>query len=66
MAVTKGNYSATGPRCMLKQMDGIRAGRCYDGHADSLQPGGPVQVFPCVHQWYQVRCRSFINESINR
>lgn len=38
---------------MLKQMDGIRAGRCYDGHPGSLQPGGPVQVYPCVHQWYQ-------------
>jgi hypothetical protein len=38
---------------MLKQMDGIRTGRCYDGHPGSLQPGGPTQVYPCVHQWYQ-------------
>ena len=38
---------------MLKQMDGIRNGRCYDGHPGSLQPGGPMQVYPCVHQWYQ-------------
>lgn len=34
-------------------MDGIRAGRCYDGHPESLQPGGPIQVYPCVQQWYQ-------------
>jgi len=53
MEVTPGNYSPLGPRCMLKQMDGIRAGRCYDGHPDSLQPGGSMQVYPCVHQWYQ-------------
>jgi len=53
MNVTKGNYSATGPRCMLKQMDGLRAGRCYDGQSDTLQPGGPTQVYPCIHQWYQ-------------
>ena len=38
---------------MLKQMDGIRAGRCFDAQSDSIQPGGPTQVFPCWHKWYQ-------------
>lgn len=51
--VTKGTYSTTGPRCMLKQIDGIRAGRCFDGQQDSLQPGGEIQVYPCVQQWFQ-------------
>lgn len=51
--VTKGTYSKTGPRCMLKQIDGLRAGRCYDSQQDSLQPGGITQVYPCLHQWFQ-------------
>ena len=54
MNVTKGKYSVAGPRCMLKQMDGMRAGRCFDGQADSLQPGGETQVFPCWgEKWFQ-------------
>jgi len=51
--VTPGNYSLTGPRCMLKQMDGVRAGRCFDGDSGTTQPGGEVQVFPCVQRWVQ-------------
>ena len=51
--VMPGNYSATGPRCMLKQMDGLRAGRCFDSDSEGTQPGGPTQVFPCIHRWYQ-------------
>jgi hypothetical protein len=51
--VTPGNYSATGPRCMLKQMDGLRAGRCFDSDSEGTQPGGETQVFPCIHRWYQ-------------
>lgn len=38
---------------MLKQIDGIRAGRCFDGQQDSLQPNGDIQVYPCVQQWFQ-------------
>jgi hypothetical protein len=53
MNVTLGNYSATGPRCMLQQMDGMRAGRCFDGGSASLQPGGETQVYPCVREWFQ-------------
>ena len=51
--VTPGNYSVTGPRCMLKQMDGIRAGRCFDGDTGNDFPGGETLVFPCVHRWGQ-------------
>jgi hypothetical protein len=38
---------------MLKQMDGLRAGRCFDGDSEDTQPGGLTQVYPCVHRWYQ-------------
>lgn len=50
---TPGNYSVTGPRCMLKQMDGIRAGRCFDGDTGNEFPEGETLVFPCVHRWGQ-------------
>lgn len=53
MNVTLGSYSATGPRCMLQQVDGIRAGRCLDGGSSNFQPGGETQVFPCMREWYQ-------------
>jgi hypothetical protein len=53
MNSTPGVYSITGPRCLLKQMDGIRAGRCLDVDSRSLQPGGATQVFPCINKWYQ-------------
>jgi hypothetical protein len=38
---------------MLQQMDGVRAGRCFDGGAMGLQPGGETQVYPCVREWFQ-------------
>lgn len=53
MHVTPGNYSTTGPRCMLKQLDGVRAGRCFDGDTGYDQPGGETLIFPCVHRWGQ-------------
>jgi hypothetical protein len=53
MNVTLGQYSATGPRCMLQQMDGMRKGRCFDGGPSSFQPGGVTQVYPCVREWFQ-------------
>ena len=51
--VTLGNYSLTGPRCMLQQMDGLRAGRCMDSGALTFQPGGEAQVYPCFREWFQ-------------
>lgn len=53
LKVTPGNYSVTGPRCMLKQMDGIRAGRCFDGDTGSEFVGGEAFVFPCVQRFGQ-------------
>ena len=51
--MTPGKYSPTGPRCMLTQMDGIREGRCLDGHSSDIEPGGKTRVFPCVKRWPQ-------------
>ena len=53
MVMTPGDYSPVGPRCMFKQLDGLRAGRCVDGESEQLQPGGPLHVFPCVKKWNQ-------------
>lgn len=53
MKMIPGEYSPTGPRCMLTQMDGIREGRCLDGHSSDIEPGGKVRVFPCVKRWPQ-------------
>jgi hypothetical protein len=53
LTVTPGNYSVTGPRCMLKQADGIRSGRCFDGDTGKDFPGGETLVYPCVHRWGQ-------------
>lgn len=53
MEMTPGKYSPTGPRCMLTQVDGIRAGRCLDGHSNDIEPGGKARVFPCVKRWPQ-------------
>ena len=39
---------------MLKQMDGIREGRCMDADSLDKQPGGQVHVFPCDNKWSQL------------
>ena len=55
MNVTLGEHTGTGPKCMLSQLDGVRAGRCMDG--DSMErdhPGGFAQVFPCMKRWHQL------------
>jgi len=54
LIATPGEYSASGPRCNLKQMDGLRKNRCMDGESDRVQPGGEIQVFPCVGRWHQL------------
>lgn len=38
---------------MLKQIDGLRAGRCTDGDFGNENPGGKAHVFPCVQRWHQ-------------
>lgn len=51
--MTPGNFTLTGPRCMLKQVDGVRAGRCLDFESERLQPGGEISVYPCMSRWHQ-------------
>jgi hypothetical protein len=51
--MTPGNFTLTGPRCMLKQVDGVRAGRCLDFESEHLQPGGEISVYPCMSRWHQ-------------
>jgi len=51
--VTPGLYTPTGPRCIIRMMDGLRTGRCLDGESLDAQPGGPVHVYPCTKQWNQ-------------
>jgi len=53
MQMTPGEFSDMGPQCMLKQIDGIRKGRCFDGDTGKSRPGGPMNVFPCVKRWHQ-------------
>eukprot|EP00522_Entomoneis_paludosa_P012151 CAMPEP_0172447026 /NCGR_PEP_ID=MMETSP1065-20121228/6420_1 /TAXON_ID=265537 /ORGANISM="Amphiprora paludosa, Strain CCMP125" /LENGTH=766 /DNA_ID=CAMNT_0013198225 /DNA_START=86 /DNA_END=2386 /DNA_ORIENTATION=+ len=48
-------WSVVGPRCMLKQMDGVRSGRCWDG--ETKGQGGPnaTHVYPCLSNlWGQL------------
>ena len=51
--VTRGLHAEAGPRCLLRQMDGLRKGRCVDFESERLKPGGKVHVFPCVKRWNQ-------------
>ena len=51
--VTPGPFMSTGPKCIIKMMDGVRAGRCLDGESLDNQPGGPANVFPCTKRWSQ-------------
>jgi len=49
-----GEYSVTGPKCMLKIGDGARAGRCLDVDSERNQPGGLMHIYPCVTKWHQL------------
>ena len=49
-----GEYTPTGPQCMLKLVDGPREGRCLDVESERVQPGGKVHVYPCVTRWHQL------------
>lgn len=51
--VTPGPFMPTGPKCLIKMMDGLREGRCLDGESLDNQPGGPVNVYPCTKRWSQ-------------
>lgn len=53
LEMTPGRFSQAGPSCLIKQKDGLRAGRCLDSESDRLQPGGSMHVYPCVQRWNQ-------------
>ena len=38
---------------MLKQFGGLRNGRCLDVESERAEPGGMLQVYPCLHKWHQ-------------
>lgn len=54
MIMTSGLYSQTGPHCMIKQLGGLRNGRCIDIEGERVEPGGELQVWPCVNKWHQM------------
>jgi len=54
MTMTKGIFSPAGPHCMIKQFGGPRRGRCIDIEGERVEPGGRLQVFPCMNQWHQM------------
>ena len=54
LSTTAGNFSLTGPGCMITQMDGIRVGRCLDAESGiQPRPGGTAHVNPCAKRWHQ-------------
>ena len=54
LSSTAGNFSGTGPGCMITQIDGVRAGRCLDAEsAMQARPGGAALVYPCAKRWHQ-------------
>lgn len=54
LSTTAGNFSHTGPGCMITQVDGIRAGRCLDAESGiQPRPGGTAHVNPCAKRWHQ-------------
>ncbi len=54
MTMIKGMYSPAGPHCMIKQLGGPRRGRCIDVEGERVEPGGQLQVYPCMNQWHQM------------
>lgn len=49
-----GSFSPAGPRCMIKQLGGKRNGRCLDIFGERVEPGGELEVYPCIKQWNQM------------
>lgn len=54
MVMMSGVYSSTGPHCMIKQLGGLRDGRCIDIEGERIEPGGQLQVYPCLNKWHQM------------
>jgi hypothetical protein len=54
LEMTPGDYSQTGPKCMVKVGDSIRKGRCLDAESDRTKPGSFLNIFPCEAKWHQL------------
>eukprot|EP00985_Skeletonema_marinoi_P008121 scaffold3619_cov97-Skeletonema_marinoi.AAC.6 len=54
LEMTPGEYTQTGPKCMLKIGDSIRKGRCLDVESDRTKPGAYLNIFPCEAKWHQL------------
>ncbi|KAL7434602.1 hypothetical protein ACHAXM_004281 [Skeletonema potamos] len=54
LEMTPGEYSQTGPKCMLKVGDGIRKGRCLDVESTRTKPGAYLNIYPCEAKWHQL------------
>ena len=52
MESKRGKYNS--PHCMIKQLGGLRSGRCLDIQGDRVEPGGQMQVYPCLKKWHQI------------
>ena len=39
---------------MITQLGGSRNGRCMDIESERVEPGGRLQVYPCVNKWHQM------------
>lgn len=54
MNMTRGEYSPEGPHCMIKQLGGIRNGRCIDIMGERVEPGGIIQMYPCQTKFHNL------------
>ena len=52
--MTRGFISPEGPHCMIKQKGGLRDGRCVDIANERVEPGGMLQVYPCITKFHQM------------
>jgi len=54
MKATRDSITDLSPHCMIKQMNGLRKGRCIDIESERVKPGGEIQVYPCINSWHQI------------
>ena len=52
MESSPGKYSS--PHCLIKKLGSPRADYCIDIQGERLEPGGQMQVFPCMSKWHQM------------
>jgi hypothetical protein len=52
MESSRGKHSSS--HCLIKILGSRRAGYCIDIQGERLEPGGQMQVFPCMNKWHQM------------